>query len=213
MTATVTVRGEASVRGEPDEATIAIELSAVRATPQEAYADVADRSQAVTRLLDELEIEPARRSTAGVSLQPQVEYDTNGRPQERGHRASNHVVVRLDDPDLLGPLIHAAVERAAARVKGPWWEIAQTNPIRQVACREAAADARRRAEAYADGLGATLGVVISAVEPETVGRPAPVHRAPIRAFASTEGNAEIPFEPGDLRVWAAVDVTFALEQR
>ena len=44
--ATVTVRGSGAVGASPDEATVTIELAELRATSEEAYNEVAERSQA-----------------------------------------------------------------------------------------------------------------------------------------------------------------------
>ena len=89
--ATVTVRGAASVAATPDEAGVAIELSDLRDTPEEAYARVGERSDALTQLLDELEVDRAQRSSGGISVRPHVEYveggsNTVATGQRRGRR-------------------------------------------------------------------------------------------------------------------------------
>src|SRR5690348_15110100 len=53
-TPTVTVRGDAIVRADPDEALVWITLSALQDAPGPALADVSDRSDALIVLLDEL---------------------------------------------------------------------------------------------------------------------------------------------------------------
>jgi uncharacterized protein YggE len=66
--ATITVRGEAAVRTEPDEGVLWITLSAFEESPGQALGDVATRSEALVALLDELGVAEADRSTAGVSV-------------------------------------------------------------------------------------------------------------------------------------------------
>jgi uncharacterized protein YggE len=84
--------------------------------------------------------------TAGASVAEHGEHDREGRWQHRGYRAWNQVVVRVGEDSVVGELIAGAVDRGA-QVNGPTWTIAPDNPVHIAACREAALDARRRAEA------------------------------------------------------------------
>jgi uncharacterized protein len=205
--ATVTVRGTASVPATPDEAGLSIELSDLRDTPEAAYARVAERSAALEELLDELEVERPRRSTAGISIRPHVEY-VDGREEHRGYRATARTIVRLEDAALIARLLREAVARADARVEGPWWVVRPDNAARLEAARLAASDARQRAEAYADALGVRLGALKRVREPGL--RPAPrgFERATLGAVADAP---PIGVEPGELQVSASVDVTYLLE--
>jgi uncharacterized protein YggE len=65
---TVSVRGLAAVRVEPDEAMLWITLSALEDSPGPALANVAAHSGQLVALLDELAIPKADRSTTGVRL-------------------------------------------------------------------------------------------------------------------------------------------------
>ena len=64
----MTVRGQATVRTEPDVAILWITLSAFEESPGKALGDVAQRAEALGALLDELGVREADRSTAGVSV-------------------------------------------------------------------------------------------------------------------------------------------------
>jgi uncharacterized protein YggE len=57
-------------------------------------------------------------------------------------------------------------EELQARIDGPSWQIAESNPVRLQAAREAAAQAERKARAYAEGVGARLGPLLKLAEPE-----------------------------------------------
>ena len=206
--ATLTVRGHAAVPGVPDEATVALELSALRPSADAAYSEVAQRSEALAAVCDQLGIDPSARSTAGLSVGPHVEY-VDGREQHRGYRAANRMLVRLEDPALVARLLQEAVGQADARVEGPWWRIRLDNPAHAEARRLAAEDARRRAETYASALGVCVGALETVAEPSirAVG-PVPV----ARTFAAMESAPTIDVDPGEQLVSAAVDVTFVLEQ-
>ena len=198
-------------RGMPDEALVALEVSIVRPRPEEAFEDVAHRSGMVERLLDELAIEPALRSTSGIAIGEAREYE-DGRSVLRGYSATNRIAVRLRDADAVAVLLRDAVGRAEADVSGPSWLVAHDNPARAGACRAAAIDARRRAEAFADGLGMRVGSIVAAQEP---GTRAAEHRHEIAGYSHmlAEQGPVIPVSPGEHEVYATIEVTFALEHR
>jgi uncharacterized protein YggE len=152
MPATVKVRGDAIVRAEPDEAMLWITLTALEASPSAALQDVSARANALVEMLDGLGIAKTERSTTGVTVHEEVEHGASGR-RSLGYRAATRVSVRLTDHELIGRLIERAVEDLAARIDGPHWQIAPDNPARLKAAREAAADAQRKARAYAEGIG------------------------------------------------------------
>jgi uncharacterized protein YggE len=113
----------------------------------------------------------------------------------------------VTDPALIGPLITRATEELQARIDGPSWQIAEGNPVRLQAAREAAAQGQRKAQAYAEGVGARLGVLLKLTEPEsTFVRHS---MGGVRALAASK-DASMPIEPGEHEVTAAVVVTFAL---
>ncbi len=81
------------------------------------------------------------------------------------------------------------------------------NPIRLQAARQAAADGRRKAQAFAEGVNAQLGALISLAEPETAafGR-----RGGIFQTASSSAGADMPIEIGEQEIPATIVVAFAL---
>jgi uncharacterized protein len=144
--ATITVSGYGEVSVPPDEATLTFGVESVAAAPRDAMSEVAESARKLVELLDELEIPPAKRATTGVQLSEAGEHDQQGRWQHRGFRAVERLTVAVG-PEVLGELIGAAVDRAGARVEGPYWRVATDNPARKDALRAAAANARERAEA------------------------------------------------------------------
>jgi uncharacterized protein len=199
----VSVVGEAVVRAEPDEAMVVVTLSALEDSPGPALANVADRSVALLALLDELAIVASDRSTTGVSVQEDFEHTSDGR-RSLGHRAVSEVAVRLTDLELIGRLVTRATTELDARVDGPRWQIAPENPIRLEAARLAAADGQRKAQAYADGVGARLGDLVRLAEPES----AVLSRRSGRIQTASAGG--MPIEPGEQRITATIEVTFTL---
>jgi uncharacterized protein YggE len=201
---TVTVRGDASIRAEPDEAFLWITLSALEDAPGPALSDVSARSERMIALLEEVGVGRSERSTSGVTVHEEFDHTEKGR-RSLGHRAVSRVSVRLTDPVLIGRLIAQTTTDLAARIDGPSWLISLDNPARLEAAREAAADARRKAQAYAEGVGALLGELIRLAEP---GDPHVAFRAARAVVYSPES---MPVEPGEHEVAASIQATFALE--
>ena len=202
--ATIKVRGRASVDVRADEAVLTFEAVGVADGAADAFAAASERATALDDVLDAAGIEPARRSTVGIVLHEHQQLDEIGQPR-RLHRASATVDVRMTQAEAIPPLLAAAVKRAEAHVRGPFWRASDTSEAAAEACRRAVADATNRAEAYASALGARLGRVAS-VEDVAGGHFGPVD-LPTRAFAAA---APAPVHPGELTVSATVDVLYEL---
>jgi uncharacterized protein len=201
--ATVTVRGQATVRTEPDAAILWITLSAFEESPGEALGDVAQRADALGTLLDELGVPEADRSTAGVSVAQEFDPPTHGN-RGLGHRATARIAVHLAEPELIGRAISRASEDLRASIDGPHWFVTPANPARLEAAEQAAADARRKAQAYAAGVGVTLDGLMCLVEPDTADRPRGIR------VSAAAGSRDMPIDVEEYEVRAAIDATFAL---
>jgi hypothetical protein len=202
---TVTVVGEAAIRTEPDEAFVWVTLSAVDQSPGPALADVAKRSDALAALLDELGVGRAHRSTTGVTVAEDFDHTPQGR-RPLGHRAVGGVLVRLTDMDLIGRIVMRASDELDARIDGPRWRVSPANPVWLEAATQASANAKAKAAAYAAGVDARLGRLISLSEPEHGyrGMFQPVARAAAK-------GPDMHVEAGEQEVAASIQATFCLE--
>ena len=116
--------------------------------------------------------------------------------------------MRLHDPAVATRLLREAVEEVEARVAGgPWWRVRADDPVRLEACRLAAADAERRATAYAEALGLRRGDLVRAVEvgASDLGESGPGQLS----FSAIDVEADL--RPGTAEVSAAVDVAYEPE--
>jgi uncharacterized protein len=208
LTPTVSVRGEAVVRAEPDEAMLTVTLSALDEAPGPALADVARRSKSMFALLDELGVARPDRSTTGVTVYEEFDNTRAGR-RSLGHRATARVVMRLTDPEMLGRVVTRATTELGAEIEGPHWRISLDNPVRLRAASEAAADGQRKALAYAEGVGARLGRPISLAEPST--HPSPRRASGAGTFAAAAEPPAMAIERGEHEVFAVIELTFTLE--
>jgi uncharacterized protein YggE len=200
--------GRGTARAAPDAALLSLEVWAELDTPEAALDEVARRTEVLQGVLERAGVDTADRSTAGVSLSERWDY----RHDENvfvGYRASTVVSARIVDLAVLGAVISESTREAQARPHGPAWQIDPDNPARVEACRIAAEDARRKADAYASALGLRLGAVLSIREPGA--RPRPLGRPQVAMrMAAGGGGPDMPVESGDVDVAAAVTVAFEL---
>jgi uncharacterized protein YggE len=107
---------------------------------------------------------------------------------------------------MIGRVIMRASDELDAQIAGPSWRISASNPAWLEAATQAAASARAKAAAYASGVDARLGALISLSEPEHV-------RGMIRPLAarSVAAGPDMHVDGGEQEVIAAVSATFALE--
>jgi uncharacterized protein len=202
--ATVRVLGEARIRTEPDEALMWITLTALHESPGPALADVASRNSALIALLDELEIPSEVRSTTGVTVAEEFDY-SGDRRRSLGHRAVASMSVRLEDMELIGRVLMRASTELDARLAGPSWRVSPANPAWLEAASQAAANAKARAEAYAAGVDARLGALLTLSEPED----RYVYVTPQSARRAGAGP-DMDIEAAEQEVVAAVQATFEL---
>jgi uncharacterized protein YggE len=203
----VTARGEAVLAVEPDEALVSVTLTALEPDPGTALADVARRSELLVARLDEFGVAKTDRATSGITVGEDFDHTPEGR-RSLGHRAIAQHSVRLTDPELIGRLIMAATDELAARIDGPRWRVAADNPARLEVARQAAAQARRKAQAYADGVDGKLGRLLRLTESDF----GMVEQMSEAGFAATRGGQTVmPIQPGEYQIRAVIDITIALE--
>ena len=200
---TVSVVGEAAIRTQPDEAFLSITLTAVRASPGPALADVAKRSDSLATMLDELGISVDDRSTTGVTVTEEFDHTDQGR-RSLGHRATATMSVRLADAELIGKVLMRSSGELNARVAGPSWRVSQKHPAWLEAASQAAANARTKAAAYAAGVDARLGPLLKLSESEDG------YGVPQSARAAAFGG-EMRVDAGQQEVTASIHATFQLD--
>jgi uncharacterized protein len=128
-----------------------------------------------------------------------------------GCRASEDVVLRLDDVGALEEVLGALVRSEPAGLNGPSWALSDPTTARRTAQERAVADARDRAEGYAAALGGRLGALLRLSE-------APEHGVQVardvrmmaaRAEAAPDVR-ELGLEPEPVRVTAHCTTTWEL---
>lgn len=209
----VRVMGESTVTVAPDEATVRFGIVSRAETAEAARSQNAEAAKNAMNAVRELGVGEEKMRMEMLRLQPRREYDPETkRREEKGYEATRQVVVELDDLEQLPRLLTRVVQRGANRVDGIDYGFSDRSAVRDEALRDAAKNARDKAQLLATSLDATLGPVRQIAE-EQFGFDQPQPRVQM-AFAKSEGADAAPepdaYAAGEIEVTARVQVVFDL---
>ncbi len=211
----LTVQGDAQVQAAPDEATVRLGVVAQAATAKDAQGEVSRVAGAVLAAIGRLGVPRERIQTSELQLfpvyseaPPRPESALEREPRIVGYRASNVVSVRLAELDKVGPVVDAGLGAGANQVEGVSFGLRSDLAARQQALREAAVEARRKADAMAEALGVDIVELLEAVE-GGVQVVRPRFAAARMAMEAMDASAT-PVAPGQISVDASVSLTFRI---
>ena len=200
----VTVIGTGEVEGTPDTLTANASISNVASDVTTAMNQTNERQQAVIEALVSAGVDRSDLATSNVTLQPQYGSDGN---TITGYQAGNTITVTIREIDSASRVLAIIVSTGgnATRLNSVSFSIDDDSQLLKDARQRAFADARDRAEQYAELSGLSLGQVITISEargstPPPV--PVPMPRGPVASAAP-------PLEPG--RQTVSFDVTVVWE--
>jgi len=203
--ATIRVTGEATITAKPDQAEINLGVVTQAATGQAAAAQNAQKQDAVLAELRKALGTGAEIKTVGYSLSPSYRYPKEGgQPTISGYTASNVVQVRIADLDRVGKVIDIATQSGANTVGSLRFTLKDEEAVLSQALREAAIQARAKADALASALKLRILRVLQVDEGGQPVRPIFVEAATMRGRSEA---APTPVEPGSVEVRATVTLT------
>ncbi|QQR39990.1 SIMPL domain-containing protein [Devosia rhizoryzae] len=211
---TISIEGRGEVRAAPDMATINSGVMTQGATAREALDANTTAMNELLATLKEAGIEARDIQTSGFSVNPNYVYsdarDANGYtmpPKIDGYQVSNSVTVVVRELADLGSILDQSVTVGANTVNGVSFSVADPADLLNEARKAAFADAREKAELYAEVAGETLGDLESVSERQDFGAPQPF---PMYARADVAQSAEVPVESGELTFAVGVSVAWDL---
>jgi uncharacterized protein YggE len=176
----------------------------------EAQTALAENSAAMNRilaLLQELGIAEYDISTTNFSVMPITKREKlNSSTTFVGYRVDNQLRARLADVAQLGEILDALVAAGSNRVSGIEFALDDPGGALDEARKLAIADARARAELYANSAGVRIGSVISISEQ---GAQVPRPQRIARTMALDQASA-VPIARGTHEVQANVTVVYSL---
>ncbi len=206
----VEVTGEGSVSAAPDFARVTLGVASTGKNAGEAMAANAKAANALVSLIKSEGVAPADIQTSEMSISPMFSQASPGQqtaPTIAGYSVSNNVAVTLRDISRLGALLDKAVAAGANSIYGVGFGHNDPSALLDKARPLAVADARRKAEIYANAGGARIGRLM--VLTEETGRQAPM--AFSRAYAAS-ASAPTPIEAGEDKLTVTVTARFELTQ-
>ncbi|MBZ6142085.1 SIMPL domain-containing protein [Streptomyces olivaceus] len=197
----ISVFGAGTVRAEPGLARVQPAVDVLEPSPEEAFRRA---GAAVTRLREVLR----RRgvpdaSVSGSRLALASEYDGHGNGRTLlGYRCQASYSVETEALDELERLIVDMVDAGAHRIDSVEFDVLDRPALRDEARRRAVADARRRAQVYAEAADVRLGPVLHVQD---------VEAQPLAQFRVARGGGpSSALAPGAVEVTAGVQLGFSL---
>lgn len=205
----LSVSAEGSSEARPDLAVINLGVTTDGQTAQAALQENARRMTALTQALRRAGIAERDIQTSNVSVYPQQQYRENQAPLITGYQANNTVTAKVRNVNNLGRVIDAAVGAGGNTIHGVSFSHANPDAQLDLARRDAIAEARRRAELYANALGMRVVRIVAVQEGGGYSPPFPVayERAADVAMAPPPPT---PVAPGQIETRVSVNVTFEL---
>ena len=206
----VEVTGEASVSAPPDFAKVTL---GVTTAGKDARQAMAENAKAVNELIAAVKAEgvaPKDIQTAGLSISPTFSNNASqGSPKPptiTGYNVNDSVTLTARDLSRLGPLIDKAADAGANAMVGITFAENDPSALLDKARPLAVADARRKADIYANAGGAKIGRLMQLTEqvgaqPMLLGK---------RAYAPNMAAAPTPIETGEDRLTVTVTARFEL---
>lgn len=207
MQRTVSVSASASVSARPDMARIMGGVQSEAPTAREA---TSENTKTMANLIDGLKslgIDAKDIQTSNFSVNPRYQHRQDGRPPRiDGYQVSNEVSVFIRDLKAVGDILDKMIGLGANQVRGLSFEVSNAETLSDEARKQAIANARRRAELFAEAAGAEVGAVIE-IREGAGGCEGP---RPVMA-ARREAAMAVPIEAGEQSLSASVTVTWELK--
>ena len=205
------VQGTAEVRTAPDLAVVRLGVTVEAPTAREAQNGVSEVAAAILDAVRGVGIEERNVQTVRLVLSPiyapRPPADRQP-PRLVGNRASNTVSVRVEDLDLVGQVIDAALGAGANQLEGVTFGLQDDQAPRQQALRRAIAEARGKADAMAEELGVELDAIRSVTEDNVFVRQPMMEASRIMAL---QAEAATSVSPGEVAVTATVSIEYRIE--
>ncbi len=197
----VTVTGEATVAAAPDMATIRIGVTSQGKTARAASDANARDMTVVLAAIKESGVADRDIQTTSLSVQPQYDPNKTGAARLIGFQVNNQATVKIRDIGQLPSILDRAISAGANEMSGIEFVVSEQSKLLDKARTEAIADARRKAELYANAAGMKVGRVMSISEEGAA--------PPPRAFQAVRAGAAA-IAPGEQTLRAVVTISYEL---
>jgi hypothetical protein len=208
-TPSIRVTGKATLSVPPEEASIDLGIVTEAPDAKDAARHNAEKMAAVLEALRGKLGANARIETISYSLDPVYRYPERSEPVLAGYSARNIVRVKELPLDKVGETIDLATTSGANSVSNVSFGLRDEKATKARALRDAAADAKAKADTLADALGVQVLGILAVLEgePEVIRPLGPMYRA---EMAMAEQAAPTPIEGGRIQVTATVTLVVGI---
>ena len=208
----ILVSGEGIVEAQPDRATISVGVVTREKNPSAVQSANAKAATSIINSIVALGIERKNISTGNYNFNPTYRHTDNGKRILEGYEATNSVTIIVDDLNLVGKVIDAALSHGANQVNSLNFGLRNKTSYQDQALRLAVLDAKRKAEVAAAALGKSIvGVRSMSINSSRVSAPQNYKMARSMAMEDADGF-ETPIESGTLTCSANVNVEFEISR-
>lgn len=213
----IQLTGHGEVMAAPDTAFVTSGVTSQGATAKDALAaNTADMTLLIATLksagIDAVDIQ-----TSGFSVSPNYVYsdekDANGYqlpPRISGYTVTNQVTVHVRDLGVLGKVLDQSVQVGANTINGITFSVDDPSALYAEARKAAFADAKAKADLYAQAAGVELAAISLISEQQNYGGQPQPYMFKAEA-ASMDRSAPVPVEAGQLTFSIDVNVNWNLE--
>ncbi len=207
---TISVTGQGKATVSPDVAILELGVETIGETVQEARAQSAAATIRLIKALTEAGVAEDDVGTRSIRINPRMNYETQ---TVTGYEVSNRLVVKIRDLDLVGAAIDGAAAAAgdSTRLRGIDFSVEDTSALEEEARGAAVENATDKAGQLAEGLGVTLGRVVSVNESDFGGIPYPRAAAEFGLAAGAAADAGTPVLAGDVEITVVIRAEFEIE--
>lgn len=211
---TMSLTGQAEVKSAPDIAVISAGVVSEARTAREALTLNNKSMASVLQTIEASGVAKKDIQTSNFSVQPKYKYAKRSSTGEQdpprivGYTVSNSVTVIVRELANLGQVLDAVVSSGVNQMNGLSFSIAEPAPLRNQARKLAVAEARERAELYAQAAGVSLGKILSISEAVGVRPPQPVSR---RAAFESAAAAAVPIAQGQQAIQMQVNIVWEIK--
>jgi uncharacterized protein YggE len=207
-TRTIIVTGAGEASKTPDMAFLTLGVESDGATASEALRKNSAQMEATIKTLRDAGVDKKDIQTSNLSVGARYDYSREGQaPRLIGYQATNTVSVKLRNLEKAGGVIDKAVASGSNRLDSISFGFADPKPLLNEARKAAVADARERANLYAEAAGVNLGDVLQ-ISDSFTHSPGPIPIATRADFAKAEA---VPIAAGEQAISASVTIIYAIK--
>jgi hypothetical protein len=213
---TMQMSGHGEIMAKPDTAYVTSGVTSQAATAKDALAANTADMTALIGVLKDAGVAEEDIQTSGFAVNPNYIYsdqrDANGYqlpPKISGYTVTNSVTVHVRDLSILGTMLDKEVSVGANTINGINFAVEDPSALYDQARKAAFADAKGKADLYADAAGVGLGAIENISENQGYTQPPQPYLYKATA-AAADRAAPVPVEAGQLTFSIDVAITWDL---